>query len=83
MYTHIHLIPSPPNITIRCDYLDDLDAEGVVVWVAALVKGETKRLLPVNRDAVEVLVCQCQPNLQRDDSSYEQVLRFLFPPALV
>lgn len=44
------------NIKIQSGYLDDLDAEGVVVWVAALVKGKTKRLLPVDRDTVEVLV---------------------------
>lgn len=39
-------------------YLDDLNAQGVVVGVAALVEGEAQRLVPVDGDAVEVLVRQ-------------------------
>lgn len=47
-------------------YLDNLDAKGVVVRVASLVKGESQRLLPIDGDAVEVLVGQRQPHLRRD-----------------
>lgn len=47
-------------------YLDNLDAKRVVVRVASLVKGESQRLLPIDGDAVEVLVGQRQPHLRRD-----------------
>lgn len=47
-------------------YLDNLDAKGVVVRVASLIKGESQRLLPIDGDAVEVLVGQRQPHLRRD-----------------
>lgn len=58
MCIDICLIPHPmPNGKTQSGYLDDLNAEGVIVGVAALVKGKTKCLLPVNRDTVEVLVC--------------------------
>lgn len=45
------------NTKIQRGYLDDLDAEGVIVRVATLVKRKAKRFLPVDRDTVEVLVC--------------------------
>ena len=45
-------------------YLDDLDAQGVIVRVAALVEGKAQRLLPVDGDAVQVVVGQGQPYLQ-------------------
>lgn len=48
----------------RHGYLDDLDAERVVVRVAALVEGEAQRLVPVDGDAVEVLVGQREPHLK-------------------
>lgn len=62
---YMHSTPEP-KLATGCHYLDDLDTEGVIVWVAALIKGETKCLVPVNGDLVEVLVSQCQPNLQRE-----------------
>lgn len=46
-------------------YLDDLDPKGVVVRVTTLVKGKTERLVPVDGDTMEVLICESQPNLQR------------------
>lgn len=55
--THSAHPQTPPNIRTQCDYLDDLNAEGVIVRVAALVKGKTERLVPVDGDTVEVLVC--------------------------
>lgn len=51
-------------------YLDNLDAKGVIVRVASLIKGESQRLLPVDGDAVEVLVSQRQPHLRRDPCFY-------------
>lgn len=52
------LISYPTSNTNRQrGYLDDLDAEGVIVRVAALVKSKAERFLPVDRDAVDVLVC--------------------------
>lgn len=60
----VHLVYILEQNEVSSGYLDDLDAEGVVVRVAALVKGKTKRFLPVDGDTVEVLVCQCEPNLE-------------------
>lgn len=44
-------------LQIQFGYLDNLDPKGVIIWIAAFIKGKTKSLLPVNRDTVEVLVC--------------------------
>lgn len=46
-----------PGTKVPCGYLDDLDAERVIVRVTALVKREAKSFLPVDGDAVEILVC--------------------------
>ena len=56
------LTPQPLRRAKR--YLDDLDAQGVIVGVTALVEGKAQRLLPVDGDAVQVMVGQGQPYLQ-------------------
>lgn len=63
-HTRVFKVRWPHTGKTQCGYLDDLDAEGVVVRVTALVEGESQRLLPVDGDAVEVLVGQGQPHLQ-------------------
>lgn len=52
--------------------LDNLDSEGVIVRVAPLIEGKAKRLLPVDGDAVEVLVSQRQPDLQMERGQLPQ-----------
>ena len=51
---------------MKSSYLDDLQAEFVVVGVAALIKSKLLGFLPVNVQIVKVIVSQCQPHLQND-----------------
>lgn len=51
-------------------YLNDLNSECVIVRVAPVVKGKPKCLLPVYRNAVEVLIGQCQPHLMKKQTKH-------------
>lgn len=44
--------------------LDNLLVEFVVIWVALSVEGECFRFLPVDTQAVQIVISQSQPHLQ-------------------
>ena len=66
---------------MKSSYLDDLQAEFVVVGVAALIKSKLLGFLPVNVQIVKVIVSQCQPHLQDDMTACDMTSTNAINPA--